>query len=82
MQKAFKPIELLSGGESHRVHSPSPLGELLAGASPLLLLPMLVLVLPPPRCLRRLLLLLPLLLEPIVLQPHRTEIPTLPCSCP
>jgi hypothetical protein len=36
----------------------------------------LVLVLPPPRRLHR------LLLEPIVLQPHRTEIPTLPCSCP
>jgi len=27
-------------------------------------------------------LVLPLLLEPTVLQPHRTEIPTLSCSCP
>ena len=43
---------------------------------------MLVLVLPPPRRLHRLLLLLPLLLEPIVLQPQLTEIPTLPCSLP
>jgi len=42
----------------------------------------LVLVLPPQRSLGRLLLLLSLLLEPIVLQPHRTEIPTLPCSLP
>ena len=74
MQKAFKPIELLSGGESHRVHSPSPLGELLAGASPLLLLPMLVLVLPPTRGFRRLMLLLPLLPEPIVLRPRQNPL--------
>ena len=44
----------------------------------LLLFLMLALVLQPPRCLRRLL----LLLEPIVSQPQRTEVPTLPCSCP
>jgi hypothetical protein len=43
---------------------------------------MVVLGLPPPRRLHRLLLLLLLLLEPIVLQPQLTEIPTLPCSCP
>jgi hypothetical protein len=46
---------------------------------------MVVLALSPPRRLHRLLLLsllLLLLLEPIVLQPQLTEIPTLPCSCP
>jgi len=44
---------------------------------------MVVLGLPPLRHLHRLLLLLLLLpLEPIVLQPQLTEIPTLPCSCP
>ena len=42
----------------------------------------LVLVLPPQRGLGGLLLLLSLLLEPIVLQPQLTEIPTLPCSLP
>ena len=42
---------------------------------------MVVLVLPPPRGLPRLLLLLLLLLEPIVLQPQITENPVLLCSC-
>ena len=39
---------------------------------------LLLAVLPPPRCLRRLLLLL--LLEPIVLQPQRTKLPSC-CAC-
>ena len=42
----------------------------------------LVLVLPPPRCLCRRLLLPPLLLEQIVLQPQRTELPTIPLMLP
>jgi len=42
---------------------------------------MVVLVLPPPRGLPRLLLLPLPLLEPIVLQPQITENPVLLCSC-